>query len=206
MLKLYYAKGTIASASAVALFETGLEFDAINVDFAQNEQRGDAFLALNPKGRVPVLVTDHGLLTETGAILDYIADIAPAANLRPTDQFAAAQLRAAMYYFASTAHVNHAHKVRGTRWVTEEASIKDMQAKVPQTMTESAAYIEQNILTGPFILGDQISMADPYLYTVTTWMPGDGVDMSAFPKIQAFIAAMESRPSVQTAMTQGFFR
>ncbi|MGJ8556648.1 MAG: glutathione S-transferase N-terminal domain-containing protein, partial [Sulfitobacter geojensis] len=78
MLKLYYFPGTISVAVAVTLQEAGLEYDPVKVDFAAAEQTKPDFLALNPKGRVPALVTDKGtILTETGALLDYIADLKP---------------------------------------------------------------------------------------------------------------------------------
>ena len=110
---------------------------------------------------MPALVTDQGILTETGAILDYIADIAPAAGLRPSDPYEAAKMREAMCYLASTMHVNHAHKMRGHRWASEESSFADMKAKSVQTMTESAAHVENHALQGPYVLGETFSLADP---------------------------------------------
>ena len=73
MLKLYYAPGTCALASRIALEEAGAEFETVRIDFRNNEQRKPEYLAINPKGRVPALVTDHGVLTETPALLAYIA-------------------------------------------------------------------------------------------------------------------------------------
>jgi glutathione S-transferase len=78
-----------------------------------------------------------------------------------------------------------------------------MKQKVPQTMTESAAYIEEHVLAGPFVLGESFSLADPYLFIVSTWLPGDGVDMGQFPKLAAFHAAMWDRPSVRMALSDG---
>ena len=115
----------------------------------------------------------------------------------------AARMREVMYYLASTMHVNHAHKIRGPRWADKKASWKDMKDKVPQTMTASCDYISSNGLRGPFVLGDQFSLADAYLYVVCSWLEGDGVDVSAFPKILAFREAMEARASVQAVRAAG---
>ena len=115
----------------------------------------------------------------------------------------AARMREVMYYLASTMHVNHAHKLRGARWADKKPSWKDMTDKVPQTMTASCKYISSNGLRGPFVLGEAVSLADPYLYVVCSWLEGDGVDVSAFPKILAFRAAMEARPSVQAVRAAG---
>ena len=195
-MKLYYAKGTIAIATAIALHEAGLDFEPVRLDFRAGEQTGPEYQAINPKGRVPALVTDQGILTETAAILDYIADIAPAAGLRPSDPYEAAKMREAMCYIASTMHVNHAHKMRGHRWASEESSFADMKAKSVQTMTESAAHVEDHVLQGPYVLGETFSLADPYLYVACNWLEGDGVTVADYPKITAFIEAMRGRASV----------
>ena len=197
-MQLYYAPNTISIASVIALEEAGLGFDLVQVDFASGEQTKPAYHAINPKGRVPTLVTDQGILTETGAILEFIAANAPNADLVPGDPWQAAQMRSAMYYLASTMHVNHAHKKRGHRWSDDEAARATMTAKVPQTMTESCAFIEENVLTrGPFVMDETFTIADPYLYVVCSWLEGDGVTVSDFPKITAFRAAMQARASVQ---------
>ncbi|HAW46364.1 MAG TPA: glutathione S-transferase [Roseovarius sp.] len=195
-MKLYYARGTIAIAVAIALHEAGLEFEPVRLDFKAGEQTQPRYHAVNPKGRVPALVTESGILTETAAILEHIADLAPAAGLRPTDPFEAAKMREAMCYLASTMHVNHAHRVRGHRWADEESSLADMKAKAVETMTASAAHVENHMLKGPYVLGEAVSLADPYLYVACSWLPGDGVDMAAYPKITAFVEAMRTRASV----------
>ena len=150
---------------------------------------------------MPALDVDGTILTETGAILDYIATLAPA--LMPSDPIAAAKARSVMYYLASTMHVNHAHMRRGHRWADTEASFADMAAKVPQTMADSAGFVEAECLPGPFVLGDTLCIADAYLFVVCNWLTGDGVDLHPFPKLRAFLAAMEARPSVQTVRANG---
>lgn len=202
-MRLYYAKGTIAVAVAIALHEAGLAFEPVRLDFQAGDQRKPDYHAVNPKGRVPALVTAQGILTETGAILDYIADLAPQADLRPADPYEAAQMRAAMYYLASTMHVNHAHRARGTRWADEESSLADMRAKAVQTMTESAQFVETHMLRGPFVMGAMLTLADPYLYVATGWLTGDGVDVAPFPKIRAFREAMAARASVAQVVADG---
>ncbi|MGR3802625.1 glutathione S-transferase family protein [Marinibacterium profundimaris] len=202
-MKLYFSPGTIASASAIALEEAGLPYEPVRVDFAAGEQREEPYLSLNPKGRVPVLITTDGTFTETGAILEYIAARAPEAGLAPADPVAQAQMRAAMYYFASTMHPNHAHGRRGARWADDPAAQAAMAAKVPETMTACCDYVENHMLTGPFILGDRPSVADCYLYTISTWLEGDSVDITAFPKLQAFRETMAARPSVQAVVAKG---
>ena len=200
-MKLHYAPGTISIAVAIALEEAGIAYDAHRLDFAAGEQQSKAYAAINPKGRVPALEVEGTILTETGAILEYIATLAP--GLLPADPIMAARARAVMFYLASTLHVNHAHKMRGHRWADNQDSWADMAAKVPETMATSAAYVERDCLTGPYILGDTACIADAYLFVVCNWLPGDGVDLAPFPKIRAFLAAMEDRPSVKAVRANG---
>jgi len=202
-MKLYYAKGTIATATAITLHEAGIAFEPVRIDFKTAEQKGSDYTAINPKGRVPALVTDQGILTETGAILEHIADIAPQAGLRPTDSLQAARMRETMYYIASTMHVNHAHGARGHRWADADSSIADMKAKVPATMTDSAHHVENHVLKGPYVLGGTLSLADPYLYVACGWLEGDGVHVAEFPMIAAFLAAMRDRDSVARVIADG---
>ncbi|WP_372989360.1 glutathione S-transferase family protein [Sulfitobacter sp.] len=199
MLKLYWVKGTISIAVAIALEEAGLPYDAVQMDFKTADQTKPDYLAVNPKGRVPALALEDGtVLTETGALLDYIAAIAPTANLVPTDPQNAAHMRSTMYYLASAMHIAHAHKMRGSRWATQQSSFDDMTAMVPETMAACAAYVDTHILRGDYVLGDTFSIADPYLYVVCNWLSGDGVDVALYPKIEKFMSQMQTRPSVQT--------
>jgi len=202
-MQLYYAPGTISIAVAIALQEAGLEHETIKIDFAAQEQASPGYAQINPKGRVPALAIDGGILTETGALLDYIADMAPQADLRPTDPVMAARMREVMYFLASTMHVAHAHKLRGHRWADQAASHQDMTAKVPQAMADCCSYICSNGLRGPYVLGDQISLADFYLYVICTWLTGDGVTLADFPKIKSFMTTMEQRDSVRAIYAAG---
>jgi len=201
MLTFYYAPGSCAVASHIALEYAGASYDARRVDFSKGEQREPAFLAINPKARVPALVTDRGTLTETPAMLAYIAQSFPDANLAPlNDPFAFAQIQAFTCYLCSTLHVAHAHKLRGTRWVDGPAAIAALKAKVPETVGACFAYIEEQAFIGPYVMGDSYSIADPYLFTVSTWMEGDSVDPAHYPKVAAHREMMYGRPSVQSVL------
>jgi glutathione S-transferase len=200
MLTLYYAAGTCALASHLALEFTGAPYEAVRLDFKLQQQRSPEYLRVNPKGRVPALVTDRGVLTETPALLQYIAQSFPAAQLAPLDDaFLLAKANEFNSYLCSTVHVNHAHKGRGTRWVEPEdtAAIEAMRKKVPQTMAESFALIEEGMLKGPWVLGERFSTSDLYLYTITRWLEGDSVDVNRFPRVADHMRRMQARPQVQ---------
>ena len=202
-MKFYYAPGTISVATGLLLQESGLDHTPVLVDFASAEQTKPDYLALNPKGRVPALVTDQGILTETGAIGEFIAAQVPDKALVPTDPWQAAQMRAVCYYLASTFHVNHAHGRRGIRWADNDASLQDMKAKMPQTMTDSCRFIEDNCALAPFVMGERMTIADPWLFAICCWLEMDKVDVDQFPRIKAHRAMMSARPSAQAIRAYG---
>lgn len=198
MLTYYYAPRTCALAAHLALEHTGAAYQAVAVNFAAQAQRSPEFLAINPKGRVPALVTERGILTEIPALLLYIAQRFPEAALAPLDDiFALAQMQAFNSYLCSTVHVAHAHRVRGARWADDPAAIEAMKAKVPQNMTDCMLLIEKSMLRGPWVMGERYGVADMYLYTITGWLEADSVDTRLMPRVMAHRARMQADPLVQ---------
>lgn len=200
-MQFFYAPTSISLAAHIVLDEAGAEYTAHRVDFAQNEQRSEAFLSINPKGRVPALATDEGRLTETPAILDYLAQTNPQANLLPNSGlFARAKVQEFNAYLCSTVHVAHAHKNRGRRWVDDEAALEAIRRQIPQTMLDVCSLIETDLLKGPWVMGEQYTICDPYLFAITRWLEGDGVDMNLLPRIAAHRQRMRERPVVARLM------
>ena len=201
MLTLYYAPNTCALASHIALEEAGAAFEARRIDFASAEQTKPEYLAINPKGRVPALVAGRGVLTETPAILAFIAQSYPEARLAPLDDpFAFAELQAFNNYLCATVHVAHAHRVRGYRWADEPAAWETMKKKVPQSVGACYDLIERKLFRGPWVMGETYTIADPYLFTLAGWMEGDGVDPRAFPRVDDHRRRMAERPAVRRAL------
>jgi glutathione S-transferase len=200
MYTLYTAPGTCALASHIALEEAGATYTAERLDFKNSQQTTAQYLAINPKGRVPALVTERGTLTETPAILAFIASSFPKAKLAPEDSFAYAQVQSFNSYLCSTVHINHAHKMRGYRWAADETSFADMKRKVPETMAASFKLIERDMLKGPWVMGEQFTICDPYLYTISGWLEGDGVDLATLPQVAAHRRRMEERPAVHKVL------
>lgn len=201
MLKLYYAPGTCALAAHLALAETGADYEAVALDFSKKDQLKPDFLQLNSKARVPVLVTDDGVLTETPAILSYIAQIFPEAQLAPLNNpFEFARIQAFNNYLSSTVHVAHAHKLRGSRWADEPSSLEDMFRKVPENMSQLMKTLEDTMFVGPWVMGDDYTICDPYLYTIARWLKNDRVDVADFPQIEAHMKRMEARTAVQSIL------
>jgi glutathione S-transferase len=203
MIKLYYAVNTCALASHIVLEETGAEYSTVRISFASNEQRSLEYLAINPKGRVPAMVTDRGILTETPAMLAFIAQSYPEAGLAPLDDpFVFAQVQAFNSYLCSTVHVAHAHRMRGRRWADDPAAIAEMQRKVPQSVAACFDLIERDMLKGPWVMGEAYTICDPYLFTLANWLEGDGVDLTRLPRVTAHRRRTSERPAVQKAIAE----
>ena len=203
MYKIFYSPGACALASHIALAETGADYEAVRLNFQTGEQRSPDYLKINPKGRVPALVTPKGILTETPAILVYLAQTFPKAKLASLDDpWAFAQAQAFNSYLCSTVHVHHAHRTCGTRWADDAAAIEGMKKKVAQNMTDAYDLIERDMFKGPWVTGEAYSMCDPYLFTLSTWLESDGVDIARFPKVNDHYKRMLQRPATQRAMKE----
>ncbi len=201
MLTLYYAPHTCSLASHIALKDAGASFDLRRISFKATEQQSPEYLKINPKARVPALVTPRGILTETPAMLAYIAQSFPNAGLAPLDDpFVFAEIQSFNSYLCSTVHVAHAHRMRGYRWTDDPAAIVALQKKVPQSVTACFEMIEQNMLRGPWVMGDTYTIADPYLFTLSQWLESDGADLARLPRVLDHRARMAERPNVKKAV------
>lgn len=201
MMKLYFAANTCALASHIALEEAGADYATVRVNFAVNEQRSPEYLAINPKGRVPALITDSGILTETPAMLAFIAQSFPGANLAPLDDpFRFAEVQAFNSYLCSTVHVAHAHRMRGARWADDQAAIDAMKRKVPDSVGACFDLIETKMLRGPWVMGESYTICDPYLFTIARWLEGDGIDPARFPKVKAHRDRVSERSAVRKVL------
>ena len=199
MIKLYYAPGGCSLAPHIALEEAGAEFEAVRLDFRNAEQRGADYLAINPKGRVPALVTDQGVLTECVAILTWIAQQWPQAGLAPLDDpWAFAQMQSFNAYLASSVHVAYAHVSRPGRYADGEDAAAAMRAKAPEALAGLFALIEAQLSDGrPWVHGDRYTVSDPYLFVMTGWVYGRALlDPAATPFLCAHHGRVGERPAV----------
>ncbi|MCZ4279689.1 glutathione S-transferase family protein [Kiloniella laminariae] len=198
MLTLFHTPGACSQASRIALEEAGADYQVQLVSFATGDQHKAEYLAINPRGRVPALATENGILTETPAILLYIAQRFPEAALAPLqDIFALAQAQSFNSFISSTLHVAHAHGRRGNRWADDPGSLEDMKRKVPETVAAAFTQIEENLFKGPWVLGENYSICDGYLHTVAGWMESDGITPTRFPRLLDHRRRMEQRPALQ---------
>lgn len=204
MINFYYAPRCCALASHIALEEAGAQYTSTRIDFSKQQQRSPEYLKINPKGRVPAMVTPQGVLTETPAMLAYIAQTHPQANLAPLDDaWAFAQVQSFNAYLCATVHVAEAHWQRGNRWVDPDDAhaIAALKKRVPTSVFDAFELVERN-LSGEWVMGDRFTICDPYLFTLAQWMEFYGVNVAGLPRVIAHRARVGARPATQRAIAE----
>jgi len=203
MLKLFYSPGACSLASHIALEEAGADYEAVRVDLKAGEQNKPEYRKLNPKGRVPALATDRGVLTESPVILGYIAQTHPAAKLAPNDDsFAFGDMQAFNMFLATSVHVAFAHAFRPERYVKGEAGVAAAKAKVPEALDEYFEQVEARLSDGrPFVHGDAYTVSDPYLLVFTRWFERDGLGRpDRFPRTLEYRRRIEAREATRKVL------
>lgn len=196
-MKLYYKPGACSLASHIVLRETGADFEIEKVDTAaQKTASGADFGAINPKGYVPALRLDDGaVLTEGAALLQYLADRAPEAGLAPAaGSFERVRLQEHLTFVSSELH--KAFSPLFGDGLSDEAR-QAAVAKVARRLDNIEALLADG---RAFLMGDDFTVADAYLFVVANWANFTGIDLGRWPNVEAFVARVAARPAVQAAM------
>ena len=199
---LYYAPDTCALASHIALEEAQADVDYVRLDLHRGDTRNPAYLKLNPKGRVPVMITDRGVLSESPAILAWIAQTWPHANLAPVnDPWAFAQVNSFNTFLSGTLHgINYAAFFKPARFADSETTQAAVKEKAFQNIADTLAMIEDKLAVGGWVHGDAYTTSDAYLAVLFGWRRALGRPLPAFPKIAALEQRVLARPPVQRAL------
>ena len=203
MLELYMDPKSVAIAPLILLEEVEADYTISLIDISLGQQNQSDFIAINPKKRVPALVTENGVLTETPAIMIYIAQKFGSSSLLGNhDPFIFAKIQEFNSYLASTVHVAHAHRLRGSRWTDNYDAIEALKNKVPESMALSIDPIENNLHPGSWVMGNVYTICDPYLYAVSSWLEDDGVNTKYFPKVIDHRARVSHRTATKAAISR----
>lgn len=199
-MRLYYKPGACSLSSRIVLTEIGLAYDAIRVDTETGlTETGDAYQAVNPKGYVPALELEGGVvLTENPAILQFLADSHPEAGLVPASGgVERARLQEWLNFTSSELHKAFSPYFRGQPLTGAE------REQVEDRLARRIADVERGLGDGrSFILGDRFTVADAYLFVVLNWSGFIGLDLNRWKAVAAYVARIAARPSVRTAMRQ----
>lgn len=196
-MKLYYFPGACSLSPHIVLREIEQPFDLERVDLsAKVTELGEDFLSITPKGMVPVLELDDGrTLTEGAAIVQYLADSNPQANLVPeAGTFERAQAQSHINYISSELQ-------KAFSPLFHEDAPAQAKAEAPARIGKKLAYFEQLLSDGrEYVGGNTFSIVDAYLFTVVRWCQPTGVSLAEFPNVSALLARVSSRPTVQAAL------
>jgi glutathione S-transferase len=201
-VKLFYAPGACSLASHVALEEAGARYEAVRFDLKAGDQTDPDYLKINPKGRVPTLVTDGGPLTENPAILTYVAQTYPEAKLAPTNPYDLAIMQSFNMFLSSSVHAAFTHAFRPGRFADGDVAAAAMKAKVVPTLKDYFGMIENGMLKGPWVMGEQFTVADIYLFVFAGWLARlDPNFIDTFPRLKDHWTRVKARPAVQKTLS-----
>jgi glutathione S-transferase len=195
-MKLYYSPGACSLSPHIVLREAELEFNLIKVDTKSKKTASGAdFLAINPKGYVPVLELDNGdRLTEGPAIVQYLADRAPQKQLAPENgSFERYRLQEWLNFITS-----ELHKGFGALFVP--TTPEDYKPIVREKLLARLGYVDQALGSKAYLLGDTFTVADAYLFTVTNWTGFVALDVKHLSKLGQFMGRVRERPAVKAAL------
>ena len=195
-MKLYYSPGACSLSPHIALREAGLAFTPVMASTKTKKLAdGSDFLAINPKGQVPLLELDDGQrLSEGPAIVQYIADQAPDRKLAPAwGTMERYRLMEWLNFITSELH-------KGFSPLFTPAMPEEAKALARAKLGEKLAWVDQQLEGHDYLMGAQFTVADAYLFTVTSWANSLKADLSAFPKLLAYQQRVAARPAVQAAL------
>jgi glutathione S-transferase len=195
-MKLYFSPGTCSLSPHIALRESGLPFELVKTEMRSKETAdGSDFLRLNPKGYVPALVLDDGeVLTEGPAIVQYIADLAPQQGLAPAPgSMGRYRLQEWLNFIATELH-------KGFSPLFNPATPDNFKQLCANRLCERLDWLATQLDGRAYLLGEQFTVADGYLFTVLNWSRFVGIDLSRWPLLVAYLDRVRERPAVQAAL------
>jgi len=195
-MKLFYSPGACSLSPHIALREAGLPFELVLASTKTKKlQDGSDFYAINAKGSVPVLELDNGeRLTEGPAIVQYIADQAPAQDLAPANgSWARYRLQEWLNFITSELH-------KGFSPLFNPAQPEESKSLSRAKLVERLSWVNEQLEGKPFLMGDKFTVADAYLFTVTNWAKLVGVDITGLATLAAYRERVGARPAVVEAM------
>jgi glutathione S-transferase len=195
-MKLYYAPGACSLSPHIVLREAGADFQLLRVDLRAHRTADDRdYTAINPKGYVPALELEDGsLLTEGPAIVQYVADRYPMAGLAPpAGTLARARLQEWLTFIGT-----ELHKSFGVLF--NPAAAEDWKTHVRQNITRRLGYVAGALGSRPYLLGEEFSCADAYLFVILRWAGQFKIELSPWPVLKSYLDRVGARPKVREAL------
>jgi glutathione S-transferase len=195
-MKLYFSPGACSLASNIAFHEAGLPVELVRVDTGAHKLKdGSDYYKINPKGYVPAIQLDDGqVFTEGAALLQYIGDLAPAAGIIPKpgtlERFRANEW---LTFVSSEIH-------KGFSPLFNPGLKDDAKAVLKAKLEKRFDGLDAHLATHKYLMGEQFTVADAYLYTVISWSNGVGIDLSKWKHLAEYRQRVAERPKVKQAL------
>lgn len=199
-IKLYYAPGACSLASHIALEEIGIPYETQKMDLAAGDQRSEAYLRINPRGRVPSLVVDGQVLTENVGIMTYLGGGYPQAGIWPKKTWDQAKLVSTLAWLSNTVHPAYGHIVRPARYADDEAAQESMKKKGRESFEGYLREIDQLLEGQKWAVANQYTVADGYLLVFYRWANRQKMDVRSMKNYSALVDRVLARPAVQKVM------
>ncbi|CAG0980709.1 glutathione S-transferase [Burkholderiales bacterium] len=195
-MKLYYSPGACSLSTHIVLNEGGFSYDTERVDLASGKtETGADYRAVNPNGYVPALLLDDGqVLTEGPAIIQYLADRVPEKRLAPPAGTMERYRLMEWLNFIST----ELHKGFGALFNPQAP--EEWKTAVKAQLAQRIGHVSQRLEGKTYLMGDDFTVADAYLFTVLGWSQYVGLDLSPWPMLTAYLGRVAARPAVQAAL------
>jgi glutathione S-transferase len=204
--KLYYSAGSVSMATHMALEEAGVRYELVPVPIKDGQQRTESYRQIHPLGRLPALEVAPGVvLTETPALLGYLADLVPERQLLPTQPLARARANEWMSLFASTLHVTFLSFFRPDRYTTNPAAMAALRQDGLVRFWELLQYVETRLPSTGFMLGESYSLVDPYLTVFHLWATRVDLAVTDLPHLTRIATQVMQRTAVRCALEQEGF-
>jgi glutathione S-transferase len=194
-MKLYYSPGACSLSPHIVAREAGIALDLVKVDLQTHKTADGAdYYRINPRGHVPALELENGTLLREGvAIVQFLADRAPASRLAPpSGTFERVQLQEWLSYIGTELH-------KQFHWLFHPAPEETRQAQRAK-LAKAFDQLDQRLARNDYLLGSQFSVADAYAFTVVNWCSMVKIDLAPYPNVQRFMARVQDRPKVQEAL------
>jgi glutathione S-transferase len=204
--KLFFSPGAVSMVTHVALEELGEPYQLEPVLLREGQQNSEQYRQIHPLGRLPALEIAPGVvLTETPALLNYLADRTPELALLPTDPLQRARANEWMSLAASTLHVAFITFFRPQRYTSDEAAAAALKVDGKQRFFELLRYVESRLPEQGFVLGATYSFVDAYLSVFFLWAKRIELPLDELPRYARLAGAVMQRPAVRRALEQEGF-
>jgi len=206
MYKLYWAQETGAMAPQILLEEAGASYERVVLDYENGEETQAEYLAINPRGQIPALgLPDGSIMTESGAMVLHLADSYPEAGLLPVAGSAErAQVYRWLFYAVSNLYETDLRLYYSDRFTTESSCAESVKLSARHYMDQSFDLLEAELGDGPYLLGDQYSVIDPYMLMLAYWHEQPETLFVRCPKLGLLCDTVRSRPAVQRIWPQHY--